>query len=155
MNRTEATYLHDRDGNIIKRFPGLNTSYAVFSESQEYVVLNNNNAVNLIQCRTGKIVMHYPYWGRGPNILDVDISEELGVVAILEGSVRSGTVSNHLAQFSNGKISIINFNGVPAWEMRLPIIMAPQILTKISLSVDGKTLGVQLASSYYEYKLIE
>ncbi len=155
LGKEEATYLLDRKGNLIQRFLGLYTSHAVFSESQEYAVLNNINEVNLIRCQTGEIAMHYPHWGRGPNILDIDISEELGVVAILEGSISGQTVNNPLAKFTNGKISVINLNGVPAWEHYLPIIEAPQIATKLSLSRDGKTIGVMLASTYSEYKLQE
>jgi len=149
--KEEATYLLDRKGNLVQKFPGLYTSYAAFSESREYVVLNNPyNEVNLIRCQTGEKVMRY-----NVGALSVDISEELGVVAILQGSVRGQTVTNHLAKLTNGKITVLNFNGVPAWELNLPVIEAPQIAAKLSLSGDGRTIGVMLASTYREYKLQE
>lgn len=98
-------------------------------------MIGYSNKANLIRCKTGEVVTKYR-----PSALSVDISEELGVVAMLHSY----------------KIKVFNIGGVlPAWEMNLPIIEEPQIGAKLSLSGDGKRIGVKLGSKYSEYKLQE
>jgi hypothetical protein len=146
-----STYLLGKNGSLIKRYDNINLSEADYSETQEKALLCDGRQVFLIECKTGEILMRY---GSKTGILGVDLSDELGVVAVLEGNLIPEKSSDKMGKLNNGRLLVLNYDRIPAWEEELPQVEEEgSIGTYLSMSGNGESIGMRIGKAFMQFEL--
>ncbi|MBL7135934.1 MAG: hypothetical protein ISS81_04990 [Candidatus Marinimicrobia bacterium] len=152
-----SVYLHNVNGTLIRKYNKIGLSHVTFSANNKYAAISFANRFKLINLETGDEV-----WGRTRyctgrrNVLDLDISEELGIVILAVGEVSIATREQKYNVISNSRIKIVDFTGKTISEVELPDIKNDPIRstrTFVSLSENSKKIGLFYGSKYYLYEL--
>jgi len=148
---TLTTYLIDKGGKVIQKWDRMGIGNAVFSESNRYVAICDDSKIALYRCNTGEPILqtYGDRWG-------FDISESGEVLALLRGRAKSRTEKDPIGRFSNGRVVLVDFRGEVIWETELPDVESlHNIQRNVSLSLNGRKVGVTLGPKYRVYHLTE
>lgn len=152
-----TVYFHNKSGILLGKYDKIGFGDVAFGENNKYAAFSYGNRFKLINLETGEDEWGRTRYCRGRrDVLDLDISEKLGIVVLAVGEVYGATGKQPYTIISNSMIRLIDFTGETVSEIQLPDIekdIGKYTRTYISTSENGEKIGLFYGSKYYLYEL--